>query len=820
MKKSLLSLTFFLLCIGVMAQTNKTVVHTVKGVLLDSLTKVGEPYSTIRISKKEAPNKPIKMLVTDTNGKFKENITGEGSYLISFTSVGKKVISQEFIVKPNETMIDLGVIYTKEAVNELKGVEVIAQKPLVKSEIDKLAYNVEDDPDSKTSTTLEMLRKVPMVTIDGEDKIQVNGSSKFKVYVNGKPNNMISNNPTEVLKSMPANSIKSIEVITNPGAKYDAEGVSGILNIITVGSGMQGYTATLNAGGGSTGSNAGVYATVQSGKFTVTGNYYFNYYKLPDDASGYSEREDFTSDENKYLINSSKNDYKGNYNSGNIEASYEIDTLRLITFSGSLFGGNSTSNSSGEIEMKNAIFDPVYSYNTNSINKNNYKSINANIDYQRSFKKKEELLTFSYRLSTSPQTSDGYTYYSDIVNYTSPLKNLHTMGDPNTTEHTFQGDYTNPVTKSQTIELGAKYIIRNSKSDDQYYTSDIDKSIYTKDEKRSSEYDHLQDILAAYAGYSIKYKDFGFKTGLRYEYTMMDVKFHNDLGQDFNAHFSNLVPSANLSYKIGQSQTLKASYNMRISRPGIWYLNPFVNTDDPTNIRYGNPRLDSEKSHSFDFNFSSFTQKFNINLTLGHTFVNNSIESYSFIKDGVVNNTYNNIGKWSSSRLSTYINWNMNPKTRIYMNGTSSYDDFKNEKNNLSNNGFRFYINAGFQQTFPWELRLSLYGGGSSSSVGLQGKDSGYSYYSINLNRAFLDKRLTISIYARNPFNKDQKYHSTIETTDFHSYSESTYPQRSFGFNISYRIGELKANVKKAARSIENDDVKSGGDSKGTQGSN
>lgn len=154
------------------------------------------------------------------------------------------------------------------------------------------------------------------------------------------------------------------------------------------------------------------------------------------------------------------------------------------------------------------------------------------------------------------------------------------------------------------------------------------------------------------------------------------------------------------------------------------------------------------------------------------------------------------------------------------MNGTSSYDDFKNEKNNLSNNGFRFYINAGFQQTFPWELRLSLYGGGSSSSVGLQGKDSGYSYYSINLNRAFLDKRLTISIYARNPFNKDQKYHSTIETTDFHSYSESTYPQRSFGFNISYRIGELKANVKKAARSIENDDVKSGGDSKGTQGSN
>jgi TonB-dependent Receptor Plug Domain. len=146
----------------------------------------------------------------------------------------------------------------------LKGVEIVAQKPLVKTEIDKLAYNIEDDPDSKTSSTLEMLRKVPMVTVDGEDKIQVNGSTKFKVYINGKPNNMISSNPTEVLKSMPANSIKSIEVITNPGAKYDAEGISGILNIITVGKGMQGYTATFNAGAGTTGSNAGAYATVQS----------------------------------------------------------------------------------------------------------------------------------------------------------------------------------------------------------------------------------------------------------------------------------------------------------------------------------------------------------------------------------------------------------------------------------------------------------------------------------------------------------------------------------------------------------------------------
>lgn len=821
MKRSLSILILFLLCITANAQSDKPVLFTVKGILLDSITKAGEPYSTIRIYRKGTPNKPIKVLTTDVNGKFTQKITEEGNLVISFTSVGKKIVSKEFSVKYNSATIDLGSIYTKENTNELKGVEIVAQKPLVKTEIDKLAYNIEDDPDSKTSSTLEMLRKVPMVTVDGEDKIQVNGSTKFKVYINGKPNNMISSNPTEVLKSMPANSIKSIEVITNPGAKYDAEGISGILNIITVGKGMQGYTATFNAGAGTTGSNAGAYATVQSGKFTVTGNYNYNHYKSPDDMTGFSKREDFTSTANKFLTNSSSTNYKGNYNSGNMEASYEIDTLRLITFSGSLFGGANKSNAIGRTEMESASLDPVYSYNTTNSSKNSFMSINANVDYQRSFKKKDELLTLSYRLSGSPRTTDAYTYYTNLLKDVPTLNDLHTKGDPSTTEHTFQCDFSNPLTKNQTMELGAKYIIRNSNSDDKYYITNPGGSIYTEDKDRSSKYSHLQDILAAYAGYSLKYKSWGFKTGLRYEYTMMDVKYHSNKGEDFDAHFSDLVPSANLSYQIGQSKTLKASYNMRISRPGIWYLNPFVNDTDPKNISYGNPNLNSEKSHSFELNYSSFTQKFNINLSLGHTFVNNSIESYSEIKDGILNNTFENIGKWASTRFSSYINWNMSPKTRVYMNGSTSYNDFKSDKMNISNDGFSYNLSGGVQQNLPWELRLSLYGGGSGSSISLQGKNSGYSYYGMSLNKSFLNKRLTLSAYARNLFNKSINFNSTTETPSFRFYTETHYPQRSFGFNISYRIGELKAGVKRAARSIQNDDVKGGGgDSKGAPASN
>ena len=187
---------------------------SVKGILLDSLSNEGEPYSTIRISLKNNPAKPVKLAVTGADGRFDERLAVPGTYLIHFTSVGKSPVQKEFSISTNRKNVDLGKILIAEATEMLKGVEVVAQKPLVKAEIDKVTYSIEDDPDSKTNTTLEMLRKVPLVTVDGEDKIQVNGSSKFKVHVNGKPNNMMSNNPTEVLRSMPANSIKSIEVIT------------------------------------------------------------------------------------------------------------------------------------------------------------------------------------------------------------------------------------------------------------------------------------------------------------------------------------------------------------------------------------------------------------------------------------------------------------------------------------------------------------------------------------------------------------------------------------------------------------------------------
>ena len=789
----------------------------VKGVLLDSLTNEGEPYATIRIVQ-EKKTEPVKLAVTDLDGKFNVDLPQAGNFAIHITSIGKKTVSRNFSVTDRQPLVDLGKLYTSEASEELEGIEVVAQKPLVKAEIDKISYSIADDPDSKTNTTLEMLRKVPLVSVDGEDNIQVNGSSNFKVHVNGKPNTLMSNNPKEVLKSLPANSVKSIEVITDPGAKYDAEGVGGILNIITTEGRMQGYNVTLGANGSNRGVGGYAYGTVQVGKFTVTGNYSYNYNNTP---RGYttSTREDFTSDTYKYLQSDGSSKNTGNYQFGNIEASYEIDTLNLITFSANVFGGKSKSESESYSFMNNVDLQKMYDYRSFSNSESSFGNTGLNVDYQHSMKRKGEYLTASYKFNNSPNDSEAETYYDDITDVTFRLTDQYYNNDAHTAEHTLQLDYVNPLNEMHYIDAGMKYIFRQNASDSKYFMENEDGS-FVQNEDQSSMFDQGQNILAAYADYQLKWKKLGFKVGARYELTFMDVEYAYFPDRNFDANFDDIVPTANLSYMLGMSSSLRANYNMRINRPGIWYLNPFRDTSNPTSISYGNPDLDTEKSHNLGLTYSSFSAKFSVNATINYNFTNNGIERYSFMNNGVMENTYDNIGKTQRTRLSLWMNWNPGNKTRISINASGSYSDFSSKKLDTKNSGFQGNLFGNIQQTLPWDLRFSVYGGGSTPYISLQGKGSSYYFYGMNLSRSFLkDKRLNVSVYVSNIFNYYQKYSNETVTDTFRSWSESKMPRSSYGLSISWRFGELKAQVKRTARSINNDDVKSGGNSSSSEGS-
>ena len=825
-------LLIMLVVSSLVAAQNAAPTFQIKGVLLDSLTQEGEPYATIKIVKKEAPANALKMLVTDMKGKFQEKVPGTGNFVMTISSIGRNTIVKDFTVKAGEKLVDFGTLYITDASNELGQVEVVAQKPLVKADIDKIEYNVQDDPDSKSNSVLEMLRKVPLVTVDGEDNIKVNGSSSFKVYVNGKPNNMMSNNPTEVLKSMPANSIKHIEVITNPGPKYDAEGVGGILNIVTVGSGLEGYTATFSGNVSNMGAGGGLFGTVKSGKLTVSARYNYNYNDRPRSYSGGNRRTvgDVTEGSSDLDYDGSSKGH-GNFQSGSMEASYEIDTLRLVSMSFGLWGGGNNSTSiNNTLATAPGTSNELYRYVSDGRSKSSWYSIDGGVDYQRMFHVKDRMFTLSYKINTSPQTSDSYSTYNDMhaatdwEDFLKRLYDLNNDGSQNTTEHTFQADYTTPIGKIHTLEAGAKYILRDNSSEDDRYERQIGTTgDYVLDEEHSSHYKHQNDILAAYMGYGLRVKKISGRLGVRYEHTKQEVKYLLGRGDDFNKNFDDVVPSASIGYKLTDMSNLRFGYNMRIYRPGIWYLNPYLNDGNPTNISQGNSHLDSEKSHSFNLSYSNFTQKFNINLSARYSFTNNSIEQVTEqVKDTeieglqnptgkeVLYSTYQNIGKSRNASLSGYVNWNATSNTRIYANLYGNYT-YMEGANGLKNDGWNLFAYGGAQQSLPHDWRISLNIYGQTPWIMLQGKGSSFFDYGLSVNKSFLNKRLTLSAFASNFFKKYTSPTSSIEGVGFTQDSWNRYTRQRFGVSVSYRIGELKASVKKAARTISNDDVKGGG---------
>lgn len=832
MKQTLISMALILMFALCAKAQNTQHSYTITGVVADSVTHEGEPYATLTIARADSAAKPVKQALTDIKGRFSISSSGTGSYLLMVRSMGRKPMQRAYTVDATTRTIDLGTLLLQDGGNQLETVEVVAYKPLVKADVDKIAYSVEDDPEANTNTVIEMLKKVPMVTVDGQDNIRVNGNSSFKIYVNGKPNNMMTKNPKEVLKSMPASSIKKIEVITNPGPKYDAEGVGGILNIVTEGKGPEGYNATFSGRANNSSYGGGLYATVKQGKLTMSVNYNASSNHSPKGYT-YSDRSQIGTDGTVTSSTVADGYTKGHsqWQGGDVEASYEIDTLRLIT------GSFSLSKFTSKRDALNTAFSTVpatgqrlYGYRSPSHSKENWDDYSASLDYQRSFSVKDRLLTLSYRLESSPSTSDSRYLYTDREaaddwqTFIDRMRDQRMDGDENTMEHTFQIDYTTPFAKHHTWEAGVKYILRRNKSDNDRYNLGTGDKDETYDSDNSSHYRHHNDILAAYTGYGLTLDKWSARLGLRYEHTLQKVEYLLGRGTNFHKNFDDLVPSARLGYKFSDATNLSLGYKMRINRPGIWYLNPYLDDRIPDAISQGNPNLDTEKSHAVDLQFSSYNSKLTYTLTGTYRFVNNSIESVDRLvndrdieglpnptgKD-VIYSSYANIGHIQYAGLMAYANWTPITNTRITLNGSVGYSHMSDGQS-LRNHGWCTNIDASLQQTFAktWIFNASYYV--QTPQPTLQGKDARYQWYNFSLSKSFMDKRLTLTAYIINPFGKRYFcYRSETVADNFRTTASSSWCQLYYGVSVRFRIGKLKASVKHTERTLENNDVKQGG---------
>jgi len=696
-----------------------------------------------------------------------------------------------------------------EPADTLKGqtldeVVVAQRRKLIKNDIDKLTYDVQHDKTAQTKTTLEILKKIPLVTVDGQENIRVQGSTSFKVYKNGHPDPSLSGqNLKDILKAIPASTIKRIEVITDPGAKYDAEGTTAILNIVMMSSSkLQGVSGNVNSKIDSYGSvRLGTYLTTKVGKLTTTVNYnYANQNK--------KQTENYREEAYNYVkTGEQKREYGTNSTAatihfGNISASYEIDSLNLMTASANFFGYKADANTQNTNERwdKNSLL--IYKFD-NNMTTPGYSDLNlgGRFDYQHKTHLDGEVLTLSYMLAaTRPQTTFRQTY-SNMVNF--PVS--YTSYDQNTrerfTEHTFQIDYVRPFGKHHKIESGTKYILRNNNS-----TSLMDYQGTTPD--MESKFKHKAQVAAAYLSYILTAGKWAARAGLRYEFTRMKASYPDGSNADYHANLNDWVPSASLQYKISDGQTLKFSYNTSINRPGIGYLNPAI-ISTPTAVSFGNANLGSSRNQKLQLEYMLVTSKLTLQLSPYYSFTNNGIGRILYEQNRKDVSTFQNILKSKIFGISSYTAWTPFTGTSFTLNASMRYARITLPTPYIKNSGCGGGIYFDWEQKIPWKLTLTTslggeYGNRVYNPYAIEGH---WFYYNFTLTRRFLKDKLTVSLSAESPFVKERSTTYRIVQGDYTGYERAVMKPQCFKIGLSWKFGKLKASVKRAARSIENDDL-------------
>lgn len=705
---------------------------------------------------------------------------------------------------------------------DLGAVSVVASKPLIKMETDKMTYNVADDAEAKASTVLDMLRKVPRVTVDGQDNITVNGSSSFKVYVDGKPNPMYTNNASQIFKAMPATMVKSIEVVTNPGAKYDAEGTGGILNIVfnkqrkgaSGGDVANGYNGNVGVAYGNQKERVSALINGQQGKLTYSANAMVNYQPMNGTTIDFDRVQktkgnttEAGADADSHMEYHQKTDLKQPYVMGNVSLSYDVDSLSTISATADYATYKQKINGQPTTRMYGGIYGRGFSYSNEMRQETGTKAFYGSMDYQRFWNNdRKSYMILSYLFDNSLGHTNNYNFYDDVSGVTGvQLNDLRSNDKTRATEHTLQADFTQALSAKHTLNFGAKYINRLNKADSKYYDIADDRS-ETFNPANSVEYRNTQDILAAYAEWKAQWGKLGSVLGGRYEYTWENVKYKLGNGDDFKKDYGVLVPSASLSYGIAAGMNIGVNYNMRIVRPGISYLNPYVDRSNPTSLSYGNTDLDMEKSHTINMVYNYYSAKFMLSATAGYTFCDNQIEQYSFIDDNnLLNQTYGNIAKKRDASLSVFANWMLAKKTRLIMNAQLDYMDVRSNAMGLKNNGWSGTAVLNFQQTLPWDIQWTVGGMLTTRTYNLQGYQGGMAIAYTTLSKELLKDKLDVSLQFLTPLSDKLDIKTKTVNSDYVQNMTVKVPIRMAMINLNWKFGNTKKQFKKVKTNITND---------------
>lgn len=660
---------------------------------------------------------------------------------------------------------------------------VTARKKLVKMDAEKLTYQASEDPDAQTLNTLDILRRVPMVNVDGQDNITVNGKSDFQVYVNGKPAPMLSSDPGKLLKAIPASSIDHIEVINNPGARYDAEGVGGILNIVMKSAGsLDGYTATVSATAGNTAQYGSLYVLAQEGKLSLSGQASYMHGSTPA-MTTQSERTDLAT--GSLLSNFLKT--KSLYNSLNasLNAEYKADDKNTFAVSGSVQRFPFHVWSSGNTSMQDASGAQLFAYDMRSKTRMLNFGVNASADYSHIFgANADNKLQLAYRFSTNPTHTTAENYFSALAGNTS-MQDYTTDNRQNMVEHVAQADYSYPLGEKHLFGVGSKFTFRRSIAEE------------------AERFLHHTTISAAYLTYGLKAGNFSLNAGTRWEHTYQSADAA--AGHDaFSRDYDNFVPSLMLNYNISPIRSVSLGYNMRISRPGINYLDPFVNDQDPLAVTVGNPSLRAEKYHNLSLTWSSVWSGLMLNAQATYSFSNDGLAQLITMRDGVTYTTYSNSMRNRNFNLGLFLNYTLGLKTRLMVNSTTSFASMRVPGAGQAAHGWNQSIMAGLQQTLPWNIQLgaNLFAFTRRHDLTMEGPS--FFMHMFSLTKSLCNDRLSLSLVLVNPFEDCTRLKAAQHGSNMVNNVVIKGDFRNVMFSVSYRLGSLKPRTV-ATRSLDSD---------------
>ncbi|MDP4222756.1 MAG: TonB-dependent receptor [Bacteroidota bacterium] len=798
-----------LICICYTANAQTDTRNLISGRVYDKSTGQPLDYATVSIIKKETA-KVLTGGLTGSDGVFKIYDIPFGTYTVNVDHISyEKTVIDSVTLSKTRPSVSLGAIYVTPSMLNLGEVNIVADKPVIENKPGKTIYNVASDITSQGGLAIDVLKKVPQVTVDVDGNVELQGNSNIRFLINGKSSSIFGNNLADALSSIPASQIKSIETITNPGAKYDSQGTGGIINIILVDNKLQGASGNINLSAGTRLENGSVNLSTKRNNFGV--NTFFNgNWKLKSEGTYSNNRK--ASDTTAGVITNLLQDgldytQRNGFRAG---LGFDWDITKKDNLTGSVGYNQFSFSNSGLTNQQESIQDLFGSNNSwlfttrNSSSSREVRSTDWDLDYKRDFKKEGHELSISLNASYGkPNSSYGLTEF--FSGQPLPYKGSESKNPGTDDQMEITADYAYPVNDKFKIETGLKATVQNLTSIANVNVLRPTDNEYLRDTLQSY---NLKYNLGVYAGYiTTGFRLFNFldlKPGVRYEYTNVGIDYPSARVPSYGT----LVPSVVLSHNFKEKNTLELSYSKRIERPEYRELNPFTDLSDPYNITTGNIFLKPEIGNNLELSFSrSFKKGGNIRVGLWERMTSQEIDPVTvFYPEYVVGDstykdvsvtTRQNVGREYNSGISTSVSINVTSKFNLrgnlilynrYLVSSLSAGDKSTGLN------ARLNMNASYQ--LPGNLVVELFGFYRSPSNNLQGRTPQFFIYNFAFRKKFWNQNGSLGFTTTNPLNKNIRMINTISTGNLVSSSIRELPFRSFGVSFTYKFGKMQPQKK------------------------